>query len=145
MHQEASTIPLPGTMWGIHTSPGKTILAHLNLKLEFDKTILFTENCIPIVHISKKLVDFPERKCNLDLQKLVQKIDELIPYTGYTDNCFQSPECIGYVKQDLPLTINSKQKKRCINCSELRRKNQRKYKKKPRVKVIVSKQKLKVT
>ncbi|CAI6367885.1 unnamed protein product [Macrosiphum euphorbiae] len=143
LHQEASTIPLPGTMWGIHTSPGKTILAHLNLKLECDKTIVFTDNCIPIVHISKKLVEFPEIKCNLDLQKLVRTIDELIPCTGYTENGFLSSECIGYVKQDLSLAKNSKRKIRCINCSELRRKNQRKYKKKPRVKVIASKLKIK--
>lgn len=64
LHQEASTISLPGTMWGIHTCPEKTVFAHLNSKLECDKTILFTENCTPVVHISKKQVDFPEIKSN---------------------------------------------------------------------------------
>lgn len=148
LHEQAATVILPRSMWGIHACPKKTIFAHLNNNLECDKTISFSTTCKPEVLILKKNIDFLEVKSIMDLQNLIQIVDSLIICDGVNGCGKRSDNCVGYVNEDILLptnqNLNSKRKIRCEPCTKITRQIQKKKNNKKVTKVKTTVRKLKV-
>lgn len=70
LHKIVKDIILPGNMWGLHLIPLKKIalIVDINDQLKTDKTVVFTDSCLPIVVIIDKQIEVNEIKSENDLQ-----------------------------------------------------------------------------
>lgn len=83
-------------MWGLHLIPLKKIaFVHINDQLKTDKTVVFTDSCLPSVVIIDKQIEVNEIKSETDLQLLLQNVDSFKICKG-VHNCRQSKLCVRF-------------------------------------------------
>jgi len=108
-------------MWRLHLIPLKKIaFVHINDQLKTDKTVVFTDSCLPSVVIIDKQIEVNEIKSENDLQLLLQNLDSFKICKG-VNNCRQSKLCVRFFDPSL----TSPRIVRCSNCASERRKLQK--------------------
>uniref|UniRef100_A0A146L0W7 THAP-type domain-containing protein n=1 Tax=Lygus hesperus TaxID=30085 RepID=A0A146L0W7_LYGHE len=117
---DISSIKLPGTMWGVHTSPELTIFCHLDALRQADKCVEFRqENPDPTVTLRGKVVMVEQGIKNKDdVEVMLQNVHAIRLCSGASPGKFSSA-CSTQLHAENP-TPSRTNTTRCKECQKYR-------------------------